>query len=152
MRGLNSEHLSNLGVALPPGPPFVGGSNLVVWKRVAGEARDVALSWIAHLVSPRVQMAVSNAAGLLPVLKDVLDDPVYNEDPHYSVFKRALETGRALANITKWGGTIEEELVRAVGGIWGDIKDDPRVDVPSTVLRYLSPVAKHSDAMLRNGE
>ncbi len=147
LRGATQADLVNLGVALPPGPPFVGGSNLVMWRREQ-DNREAAVSWIAHLLAPKVQKEVCKAAGLLPVLSEVLEDPPeYTSKPHYEYFKRALEKGRPMPRISRWGA-LEEELVRAIGKIWSDLKEDPRLEVSTVVLHHLSPVARHFDRVL----
>jgi multiple sugar transport system substrate-binding protein len=149
LRGATPQDLENLGVALPPGPPFLGGSNLVIWQRVKEESIDAALSWVAHLTSPSVQREVCNTTGLMPVLSDALNEPPYSTDAHYSVFKKAIERGQTLPRIARWG-SLEEELVRAVGNIWSDLNEDPRLEVNATVRHYLTPVARHFDRVLNN--
>jgi multiple sugar transport system substrate-binding protein len=147
LRGATKEDFDNLGAALPPGPPFVGGSNLVVWRRDNQENSEAALSWVAHLVSPEVQRRICEASGLLPVLSEMPTGPLYESTPHYQMFKLALEKGRPMPRISRWGA-LEEALVKAVGNIWSDLKEDPRLEVDTTVLQYLTPVANRFDEIL----
>ena len=64
------EVTANVGVALLPGPSYVGGSNLVVWKHTAHE--EAALELVRFLTSPTAEMTAHRATGLLPARRDLL--------------------------------------------------------------------------------
>jgi ABC-type glycerol-3-phosphate transport system substrate-binding protein len=145
LRGASEKYLSNLGAALPPGPPFVGGSNLVIWKQEGKERSSDAIDWVRHLTSADTQMQVCSATGLLPAVKGVLPSTV--PDVFQPVFAAALEKGNPLPQAAFWG-TIEAELVRVFGNIWSDLKEDPRYTARSVVLSHLEPLAKILDDKL----
>ena len=147
LRGLSDKKMKNLGVALPPGPPFVGGSNLVIWKGDDKEQSEMALQWVRHLTSSLIQRKICESTGLLPAVRELLDEPPHSTDAHLQVFARAIEGGRPMPQVAFWG-TIEAELVRAFGNIWSDLKEDPRFSVRSVVLRYLEPLAERYDEKL----
>ena len=56
--------LPQLGIALPPGPSFVGGMNLVVWQHTRDEQECIEL--IRHLVAPQAQIEYCPLIGLMP--------------------------------------------------------------------------------------
>ncbi len=142
-----SELMANLGIALPPGPPFVGGSSLVIWK---GDTNDKAsaLKWVKCLsTDEKVQAKLSRDTGLLPVLKTVLDSARYTYDSHYAVFGKAIRTGRALPQVSFWGA-LEAELVKAFGNVWSLLKEDPRYTPKKAVLEHLLPMSRMFDGKL----
>ncbi len=145
LRGATEKYLSNLGVALPPGPPFVGGSNLVIWKRDGKDRSEDASDWVRHLTSENTQIQVCSATGLLPSVTGIL--PPTLSDKFRPVFAEALAKGRPLPQAGFWG-TIEAELVRCFGNIWSDLKEDPRFTARSAVLSHLEPLAKILDDKL----
>ncbi len=152
MRYLNSknpppEYLAKLGVALPPGPSFVGGSNLVMWKHAKGERKKIKLDWVTHLTTTDAQRSICLATGLLPAAKELLTEAPYSTDPHYRVFVKALETGRPLPQVPFWGA-IEAALIQVFGNIWSDLKEDPQASVRSVVSKHLGPMAEHYDDKL----
>ena len=148
LRGAGEKYLRNLGAALPPGPPFVGGSNLVVWRQPDGRERTPeAMDWVRHLTSVENQRRVCEATGLLPAVQELLNEPSFANDPFRSVFASALTQGRPMPQVPFWGA-IEAELVRVFGNIWSDLKEDPRYTVRSVVLSHLEPMAKIIDDKL----
>lgn len=145
--GATDEVLENLGVALPPGPPFVGGSNLVIWA--GAENKDAALKLADYLTSPEVQRKICRTTGLMPVRKSVLTEEPYAANPHYRVFSEALNLGRPLPMIAFWG-PLEEALLKAFGNIWKDIKSCRDCsNIEETVLNHIEPVARRFDKLLR---
>ena len=144
-RNTPAEMMANLGVALPPGPPFVGGSSLVIWK---GEEVEPALRWIKQLTTnEKTQEQVTRDTGLLPVLNTLLSSARYTYDHHYAVFSKALKSGRPLPQAPFWGA-LEAELVRVFGNIWSDLKEDPRYTPKRAVLEHLLPMANMFDGKL----
>ena len=148
LRGAGEKYLRNLGVALPPGPPFVGGSNLVVWRQPDGRERTPeAMDWVRHLTSAETQQRVCEATGLLPAVQELLNDRSAADDPFRSVFAQALTKGRPMPRAAFWGA-VEAELVRVFGNIWSVLKEDPRYTVHSAVISQLAPAAKVIDEKL----
>ena len=147
LRGAGEKYLKHLGAALPPGPAFVGGSNLVIWKQPDSEPSSDAMDWVRHLTSSEIQRRVCASTGLLPAVRDVLTNPAEEDDPFQPVFAEALTTGRPMPQVAFWGA-IEAELVHIFGKIWSDLKEDPRYTARSVVLSHLEPMAKLYDDKL----
>ncbi len=148
LRRYSADELKEtLGVALPPGPPFVGGSALVVWRGQAPEREREALEWATRLTSPEGQEAVTRSTGLLPVIRESFDSPPYSVDPHYDMFRQALKTGRPLPQVAYWG-VLEAELVHAFGNIWSDLKEGTTKSPERAVREHLVPMAEKFDDTL----
>ena len=118
-----------------------------MWKHGKGENKKTKLDWVQHLTSLGAQKQICEATGLLPAAKQLLTEAPYATDPHYSVFVKALESGRPMPQVPFWGA-IEAALIKVFGHIWSDIKEDPRFSVRSVVLRHLEPMAERYDEKL----
>jgi multiple sugar transport system substrate-binding protein len=138
---------ANLGVALPPGPPFLGGSNLVVWKGIWPERVTAAMALIEQLVSYEMQLKVTQATGHLPVLKTLLKRTPYNGDPHYEVLLAAEQAGRRPPRITLWG-QLENSLTNACFSIWQRVLDKPNGNIPDVIRKQLEPLGMRFDKLL----
>ena len=145
--GMSPAMLDKLGIALPPGPPFVGAESLVIWQHASPANKRLASDLIALLTSPEVQAAFPRLAAALPVRLDVLATPPYSTDPYFRVFGEALSRGRSLPNIPLWG-RIEEELVNGLARIWQQIAAHPDGVLESAILNELEPLAKRLNRML----
>lgn len=147
--GATDAVLADLGVALPPGPPFVGGSNLVIWDNSPPCNKESALRLICRLTDAEVQREICKTTGLMPVREAVLAEAPYATHPHYRVFTEALKLGRPLPMIPFWG-PLEEALLKAFGAIWEDVKKCPDCSsVEDFVVCRLEPVVKRFDRLLR---
>jgi multiple sugar transport system substrate-binding protein len=139
---LQDHHLSKelaplLGVTLPPGPAFVGGTVLVIWEYT--RSPDEAVELIRYLCKPEIQAQLSSHPGLLPV-NVVSWKETTLQRPYYQVFNRALASGRPLLAI-RLSGMIEERLTAALGQIWAALDEDRSVDVEKTIKSSLDPLA-----------
>jgi multiple sugar transport system substrate-binding protein len=139
--------LDNLGVALPPGPPFVGGSNLVIWRHTSPRNERAALAAIEFLMSSEIQREYSQLVGALPTRLSVLSEPPFSTDRHYQVFIRGLKRGRTLPPISLWG-IVEENLVSTFGGIWDRIRQHPEQFIDDIIIEQLEPLAMRLDRTL----
>jgi multiple sugar transport system substrate-binding protein len=139
------QAIDRLGVALPPGPPYVGGSNLVIWKHT--RQRDVALRLIRNLISPDVQANFCQQIGLLPTRLEALQRPPYSTDPRYQVLAHAAQSGRSYPTLLRWG-LIEENLSRTLMQIWSDLAANPRCDLDMLFGQRIDPLAKRLNNLL----
>jgi multiple sugar transport system substrate-binding protein len=141
----NPDVLANLGVALPPGPPYVGGSSLVVWRHSRDEWDAVDL--VRQLISQEAQLEFCRGTGYLPARLDVLNEQPYSADPHYQVIVKALKAGRSFPTFRLWG-LVEERLSAALSEIWDIILDDPSQDLDAIIARQLEPLSRRLDETL----
>jgi multiple sugar transport system substrate-binding protein len=134
------EVYTKLGIALPPGPSFVGGSNLVIMRHIVPSAERTAVALVEFLTSPEILHEFSLLAGTLPARLDVLRQPPFSTDPYYQVFAEALRRGRSLPTISLWA-MVEENLVSAFGTIWERLQENPKQPVERVILELLEPLA-----------
>jgi multiple sugar transport system substrate-binding protein len=129
----------NLGVALPPGSPLIGGSSLVVWGHTLHD--EAAINLVRFLTSREAQAAYCFRMGYLPVRLDVLGEPPYSTNPVYRGFIQALHNGRPFP-LTKMGGLLEDKLGSALHKIWMDIIANPEIQLDATIERALTPIVR----------
>jgi multiple sugar transport system substrate-binding protein len=139
MDNLPPEQQANLGIALPPGPPYQGGSSLVVWVRSYREERACEL--IRFLISPEVQREHCLRTGYLPTRLDTLAMPEFTSDPHIAIYRKALENGRFFS-ARRGSGLIQNTLSTALSAIWQDIFSTSDKNIGSILEKRFSPVER----------
>jgi multiple sugar transport system substrate-binding protein len=112
--------LENLGVALAPGPAYVGGSNLAIWTNTADKFSAEEL--LLFMIEPASIIAMSRVTGLAPARLELLKSPDVFEPSFGDVFSRAIETGRSMPN-QMFSGMVEDKLHYVFGNIWADVLD-----------------------------
>ena len=110
--------IPHLGIGLLPGPSFIGGTILVIWKH--SKHPHEALDLIARLASLEFQAEYCQISGLLPVRQDLWTEKFINNQEYLLIFNQALRTGRALPPTALWG-IIEDRLSKTFGAIWQDL-------------------------------
>jgi multiple sugar transport system substrate-binding protein len=142
------EVADRLGVALPPGPTYVGGSSLAIWQHARAEGEAVEL--VRLMTSREAQAAYCPQVGYLPARLDALSEPPFSTDPRYRVMVEALTTGRAYPPIARWG-LIEERLSAALIRIWEDIFSNPGQDLDGVITRQLESLVQRLELTLAGG-
>jgi len=138
-KSLAPDLQKNLGVALAPGPLFVGSSSLVIWKNTRNEADAVNL--VQYMLSDEAQKEYCARAGYLPARLNLLMSPPYSTDPDLKVFTQSVFNGRSLGSF-KLSGLFEELLSAAIGRIWTKLYANPDLDLDATILEELMPIAR----------
>jgi multiple sugar transport system substrate-binding protein len=131
--------IDNLGMAIVPGMPFVGGSDLVVWKR--SRQAEAAIALIRHLISQPVQTNAIASKGLLPARCDVFDAPPFTTDPYYRVISESLKKGRGFRATYMWG-LIEDKLTATVSKMWTELLANPELGVEEVINQHIEPLAR----------
>jgi multiple sugar transport system substrate-binding protein len=129
---------TNVGTAVMPGIPWVGGSHLVVWKHIRYEQEQDALNLIKFLTSAEAGLATFDATGLLPANLDAL-----NQIDSASIFTPAIESvkkGRVFRRLRMWG-LVEEKLALAMMKIWSTLYSTPNPDVDKIITENLDAIA-----------
>lgn len=129
--------LEHLGVALPPGPAFVGGSNLVVWN----SAPDKSAAWnlLLFLTEPDSALAMFKLTGLAPARLSQLNSRDVLQRAYGPLLNQAMETGRSLPN-HRFSGMVEDNLHYAFGLVWSDVLKSPGADPREILTRHLVPL------------
>ena len=136
--GIKPEVLGNIGVTFPPGIPWFGGSNLVIWQ-YSTHIRE-SLAFIRFITSKQVRETFMSDATMLPVRRDVLDSPSF-ADPRFEYLRKGLQTGRAFYLIHNWG-MVEDRLSSVLSNIWTQIVQTPDLDLPALLEQELSNLAR----------
>jgi multiple sugar transport system substrate-binding protein len=145
-RETSSVETEHIGIALMPGVPFVGGTNLIVWKhcRYTRSACDL----VRFLTSRQGQIACCTPkAGLFPTRLEALDGPTFMSDSTYVTIGQSLKTGRGFHGTYVWGA-VEERLATLLGELWAEIFANPDVDVAEIVKARLDVLAQRLDSAL----
>ncbi len=142
-----AERRSQVSCALPPGPPFVGGSHLVIWK----DTRDpeAALRLVNSLMQHDFLHQIAASSALLPArvewIPEALAALAFDPMP---VIMEAIHRGRSLPPVRLWG-VIEERLRLAFGAIWQEMAAGAIDPVP-VVQRHLIPLAVSLNRMIQS--
>jgi ABC-type glycerol-3-phosphate transport system substrate-binding protein len=136
---------TQIGIALPPGPSFVGGANFIVWRHARNESECIEL--IRYLVLPQTQIEFCPSSGLLPVRMEALIDPLYTNDVHNRVLVEALQKGRVPTPFALWG-MVEDKLSISFTQVWSDIYARPADNLDAILSRHLEGLARRLDIML----
>jgi multiple sugar transport system substrate-binding protein len=134
-----------LGAALPPGPSFVGGSHLVIWKH--SHNYDAAVQLVRFLTGTPAIADYSRAMGLLPARVEALDAEPFAGDPLWQQTREGVRTGRSFPVIRSWG-MIEYRLVAALSSLWAETLASPGQDVDAVLRKHLDPLAQRLDQLL----
>jgi multiple sugar transport system substrate-binding protein len=143
---LPAEFAVNIGVAVVPGVPLLGGSNLIIWNHIRPEQEEDALDLIKFLTSTEAEVMLFEIAGLLPASLDALERII---DPT-SIFAPAIQsvkTGRAFHRIRVWG-LIEDKLAIGMSQIWDALLSTSDPDVNQIIADHLDPIETELNIML----
>jgi multiple sugar transport system substrate-binding protein len=139
------EVAANMGLAIPLGCSYTGGSSLIVWERT-GQSM-AALELISHLTSHEFQTVFPKMVGLLPGRMDSLESFPLPDPSLYPVVQQALKTGRSLPNLGLWG-LIEDRLAHAIPRLWNDILSNPDQDLEDLYEKHISPLTSRLNITL----
>jgi len=132
----NPKVLDNLGVALAPGPAFVGGSNLVVWSDTH---EDIAWDFLQFLSEPDFVLTMFRLTGLTPARLSLLNSCEVRTRDFGPIFDLAVKTGRSLPN-HRFSGMVEDMLQYAFGLVWADVLKYPDIDPRDILMEHLTPL------------
>jgi multiple sugar transport system substrate-binding protein len=131
--------IDNLEAALPPGVPFVGGSNLVIWRHC--HKTSLAAELVKWLTSQSIQTQYAQHSGMFPVKLDALAAG-FAHAPMGQVLSEGLKQGRSFPSIARWG-LVEDSLSAALAQIWHDLLLDPQAETSAVIKHHIQPVADH---------
>lgn len=129
---------ANLGAAMPPGVPFVGGSHLSVWNHTPHPQEALAL--VRYLVSPAVQRRLDFTT-LLPARTEAYYSSEVSRHPLAPVLLDGLKKGHSYPFFSMWG-MLEDRLVPVLSSIWRDVLNDRGSDINLILTRHLDPLVR----------
>jgi multiple sugar transport system substrate-binding protein len=147
-----AEVNAHLGTAVPPGVPWIGGENLVIWNNpgrpysIKRERAAVAL--VSYLVSQRAQVRYSQLISALPVRYDALSQLTFTSTSYAQTIERALHMGRSHQTVSLWT-RIEYQLGQALSKVATDLLAHPAAEVEVLLHQHLEPLARQLDRTLK---
>lgn len=146
-QNLPADVLARVRLALPPGPPFAGGSYLVVMKHIARRSESTAIDWIAYLTSPIVQKEIYRLTGLLPARLDALNSGFFQTGQYDRMYTEAILRGRHFPMVPAWD-MIESSLVTVFASIWAKLQHQPGASVEDVVAAEMKETELRLNAIL----
>ncbi len=137
--------IQEVGITFPPGQPFIGGSNLVIWNH-APHWRE-GLELVRFLTDSRIQEDYFSKGGLWPSRLEALESAALVADPIHAIIVRGLQTGRSFRPMQLWG-LIEERLTNSLQEIWRSVLSKPRADVRPIVKEFIESLARKTNDLL----
>ena len=138
------EISENTGVAVPPGVPFVGGSNWVIWNHISPALERTAIEFLAFMCTLEAQLHLHEEAGLLPARLDALAQSTQKD--HYPAVQETLQKGRSFPATRLWG-IVENRLSEALQSI-SEAIFDPNVDIEAALDEHLAPLERRLNMTL----
>jgi multiple sugar transport system substrate-binding protein len=138
---------SEYALAPMPGPSFVGGSNLAIWK--FSNNVDTAVQLARYLTRVSVQARLSAQLGLLPARIDALEMDPYSTVESWKMAAAELRSGRSFPAVGMWG-VIEDRLTMGMDEVWKAIFAQPGSDPQEALVRCLTPHCHRLDILLSN--
>jgi multiple sugar transport system substrate-binding protein len=129
----------NCTVTRLPGQPFVGGSNLVIWKHTRQDR--AALSLIRYLTEHKQASVYGRASGILSARSQTFTDQSYENDQILKTVYESIMAGRSFPTIPLWG-LVEDRLSTAVSAIWQTLSINPDLNIDETISRTLNQIAR----------
>jgi multiple sugar transport system substrate-binding protein len=137
--------LVKVGLVLPPGVPFIGGSHLLIWKH-SRRARE-AVKLVRFLTGLEFQRDYAHRAGLLPVRLQALTRSAFPAAAFSKHLTRGLMEGRSFRPVPLWG-LVEEKLVDAITAIWEDVLNVEKPNLDAILDRHLDPLIQRLNLTL----
>ncbi len=139
------EVVENLGIALVPGVPFVGGANLVIWQH--SYHHSTALELIRFLTSVKMQEICFRAFWMLPTRVEALSKEPFTTDLNWKVVRESLVRGKAFKGAYMWG-MVEDALVSTLASIWKIVFTEPKVNIRGLLKEHLDGLAHTIESAL----
>jgi ABC-type glycerol-3-phosphate transport system substrate-binding protein len=127
----------NVGTAVLPGVPWIGGSHLVIWNHIRAEQEQGAINLIKFLTSAQTGLAAFESIGFIPANLDAL-----NQIDSASIFAPAIASvkkGRVFRRLRMWA-LVEEKLALAMMKIWSTLFSTANPDLDQIIAENLDPM------------
>jgi len=144
-RTLSPEMASKFRVALTPGIPFVGGTNLMVWKHTRQPRAAVEL--VNFLTRQEARYPYMPHNGLLPARISLLEELHASGDHLIDTCFNSLQVGQSLSNNRMWG-YIEDKLFQILPTIWRELIENPDADLDEVIKRNIDFFVRRANLTL----
>ncbi len=146
-RDRRPEELPKWGISPAPGVPYIGGSNLVIWKH--SPQPEAAMRWVQFLIKKVDEQVGAMRAEDFPTRLKALDQWAASGDRFAIGFVESLKRGRGHVSARLWG-LVEERLLGVFPRIWVEILLDPSRDVDEALHQHLDPLARNLNRTLKS--
>ncbi len=136
--GVFPEVAENTGYAMTPGVPYVGSTNLVIWRHSLHN--HDALRLIGYLTSPDVLTSLFISTSNFPARRSALDSPVFTGDSDYQMVIESMRHGRGFHSARLWAG-IEARLNVLCDQLWRDLFANPQLNLEAEIEHRLKDLA-----------
>jgi multiple sugar transport system substrate-binding protein len=136
---------AQLGLALPPGPAYAGGSSLVIWKNTRNVPE--ALQLIRYLTCREAQISYPVQIDHLPARQDVLDQPPFSTDPILTGFVHLSNEARPFPPI-KLGGLLQTLYCHSIGRLWARVASEPELDLKAAIQDEMTLLSRRFEKWL----
>jgi multiple sugar transport system substrate-binding protein len=143
------EMREKVGIAAPPGIPFIGGSHLVIMKYSRRDQE--AFEFIRFMTGTEAQLS-SSTGHLIPTRLEALDAlqfPTEFQESFTQILKDVLEAGRSFRPAHLWD-VIETRLVSMLAAIWEDILSSQNPDIDRIVDSHIQFLTTRLNITLGN--
>jgi multiple sugar transport system substrate-binding protein len=143
------EVRENLGIAVIPGVPWIGGDNLVIWQhtQLSPERERVAVALVNFLTSRRTQQINAQAEIVnLPTRLDSQQSLPLQGTMITQMIIQSLRVGRAYAPMSMWG-RIEHQLGLALGQAAEEVVAGMESEI--ALRKYLVPLERRLELAFR---
>jgi multiple sugar transport system substrate-binding protein len=140
------EMASRIQVSQVPGVPFVGGTNLMIWKH--SRQPRAAVDLVNFLTRQDARYPYIAHSALLPARISVLDELQMSRDPLIQTSIRSLHAGQSFSNNRMWG-FVEEKLYLILSAIWRELLENPKTDLDEVIQRNIDFFVRRTNLTLR---
>jgi multiple sugar transport system substrate-binding protein len=151
------NHL-NIGVAVPMGQSFIGGSSLVIWNPDGtgdgildtDDLKREPLKLIDALAGSQMQASLPSSIGMFPARLALLKRLPNTGGRRFNrIIVNALKTGRSFPHIPLWG-IIEDKLSDSFERVWAGLLSTSAADLDLLIEQHIVPEVNILNAMLKN--
>jgi multiple sugar transport system substrate-binding protein len=135
----------DVGTAAMPGVPFLGGSNLVMWKHLPSEIEEDAVNLVKFLASADAGLSLFEHSGLLPASLEALER--IPADSAFAPVIQSVRKARPFPRIRMWG-LIEDKLAVGLSQIWNTLLSTPNPQVEQIIAAQFDPLEKRLNITL----
>ncbi len=128
---------SNIGTAVVPGVPLLGGSHLVIWNHLRPEAEEDAIDLVKFLTSAETELTLLDDVGYIPANVRALER--IPSDSIYAAAVQSVRKARPFRHIRMWG-LVEEKLAAGLSGIWQALLSAQNPDVSQIIADQIDPI------------
>jgi multiple sugar transport system substrate-binding protein len=132
--------LPDVGIAPVPAIPYIGGTNLVIWRHARNKQAVVEL--MRYLTSAEIQHRCFEETGFVPSRAEALDAEPFVSDPRYRAFAKSVKSGRVLKASYRWAA-VEQHLMGMMSQLWSDLAADPQLDLDSEIAERTAALVEN---------